>query len=779
MMTSGSHSISENSRRIAKNTLLLYFRMLLLMFISLFTSRLVLRSLGEVDFGVYGVVEGLVMLFTFVSTSISSAISRYLAHAIGQGDGDRLRRAFSTGVIILAAMALLIALVTETAGMWYLNHKMVLPADRIGAARVVLHCVLGVLVLNLFSLPYNAVIISHEKMSAFAAISIFEAVLKIAVALLLYVSAFDKLETYAVLMLVVALLVRGTYSLYCRRHFEESRGRIVFDAALLREMWGFTGWSIIGSSAYVINARGLNLVINAFFGVTLNAARALAVKVEDIVKQFVSSFLTAVNPQITKSWAAGNREYCYELVRKGARFSYLAILFFAVPFFVETQGILNVWLGADVVPSYAADFVRLTLISLIIDMTGNTLLTLILATGHIKKYYIISGTVSFLALPMVWLFFRLGFSPAWAYVAFIAMYLAVWAIRLVTVSRHTDFPVRAYLKDMGMLVTFTFASVNFPILISLLFAPGLLRFIGMCLVSWLVMAAFTYIYILTPGEKAFIFRKTGRFLPDRMFLKIKYKEVYGRKLNLRSPAAFSEKVQWCKLYDRNPLYHRLVDKADVKGYVAGIIGEEHVVPTLGLWNRVEDIDWNSLPERFVIKCTHDSGSTIVCHDKASFDRGAAEQKLAASLAKEFYSRDREWAYKGLKPRVIAEQYLGADVNDYKFFCFDGEPKLLYVASMRGSATEETRFDFFDMDYRHLDIRNGHPNSEVPPACPEHFEQMKTLARALSKGIPQVRVDFYEVDGVVYFGEFTFYHMGGFVPFDPDGADEFIGQLWKM
>lgn len=271
----------------------------------------------------------------------------------------------------------------------------------------------------------------------------------------------------------------------------------------------------------------------------------------------------------------------------------------------------------------------------------------------------------------------------------------------------------------------------------------------------------------------------GRLLPDGLYLRAKYRLKMGRRLDLRHPRSYNEKLQWLKLHDRNPLYHTLVDKAGVKAHVASLIGEEYTVPTLGVWDKPVDIDWNSLPQRFVLKCTHDSGSAILCRDKAAFDIPAACRSLAAALKKDFYPFDREWAYKGLKPRIIAEAYLGDNVPDYKFFCFDGRPRLMFIASERGRRDTETRFDFYDMEGRHLDLRNGHPNADTPPALPQRFELMQTLAARLSAGLPQVRIDFYELDGKVYFGEYTFYHWGGMVPFEPESFDLELGSYVKL
>ena len=778
-MPQAAGQLTENSRRIARNTLLLYFRMFVLMLIGLLTSRVVMRTLGIDDYGVYNVVGGVVTVFTFLTTSLSAAISRYLAAHMGAGDPAHLRRIFSTGILIQLGLALLLVLLVETAGLWWVNHRLDIPAGRLDAARWVLHCSLGVLVVSLLSVPYNATIIAHERMSAFAVISLGEATLKLGVALLLYVSPFDKLVSYAVLMLVVSVLVRAAYGVYCRRHFAEARGRIVWDGALVREMTAFAGWSFFGSSAYVFNTQGMNQLTNLFFGVAVNAARGVALQVEGIVKQFVSNFLTAVNPQITKSWAAGERDYCFSLVHKGTKFTWLVILAFFIPVLGEAELLLDVWLGPDKVPPHAATFLRLTLVGLLVDLAGNPLVTLVQATGRVKRYYLVTGLTSYLGLPLAWLAFRLGGGPAWAYVIFIAVYLAVLAERIVFARQLADFPVKPYVRLLLLLLMTACFALVFPIVLRGSGWAPFWRLLAGTLLGWATLAHYSWYYLLTAGERGFVLRKVGRFLPDKLFLKAKYRVVFDRPLSVSGPVHFTEKIQWQKLRDRNPLYHTLADKAAVKPYVAERIGADHVVPTLGVWDRPEQIDWEALPAQFVLKCTHDSGSTVICTDKATFDREAACAKLSAALASDYWRRDREWAYKGLQPRIIAEAYLGAGLADYKIFCFGGRPEFLFVATDRDNPAEETKFDFFDTEWRHLDIRNGHPNAAVPPARPAHFAQMLELARALSGDFPQVRLDFYETpDGRIWFGEYTFYHWSGFVPFDPDEADERLGQYFK-
>lgn len=777
-MSNDRSAISENSRRIAKNTLLLYFRMLLMMVIGLYTSRVVLDALGETDYGVYNAVGSMVMVFTFITTSVSSAISRFLAVELGRGDGSRLRKVFSAGLAVQLIFAAALVILAETLGLWFLNERMNIPLERMHAARVVFHCSLGVLVVNLLSVPFNATIIAHEKMSAFAFISILEAVLKLSVALLLYFTILDKLELYAFLSLAVALIVRLVYGLYCRRHFPESRGPLELDRSLIKEMASFSGWSFFGSSAYVFNTQGVSSLGNIVFGVAFNAARGVALWVENIVKQFVTNFLTAINPQITKSWASGDRHYCFELVSKGAKFSYLVILAFFIPFLFEAEGILDLWL-VDV-PADSSLFVKLTLVALMVDLFGNSVLTLMLATGDVKKYYLLTGLTSYLCLPLVWLAFRSGASAQWAYYVFIAVYLVVLVMKFAMARARTGFPLGAFIRSVLLpCIAVTALSLVLPYILYVLLPEGLLRIFAVCTSAWLSMALSVFLLALTPGERAFVTRKLGRgWLPARIAIEDTYFEAFGRRPELRSPRRYSEKLQWQKLHDRNPLYHVLADKVEVKDYVAGKIGQEYLIPTLGVWDSPEKIDWDALPSRFVLKCTHDSGSTIICDDKSSFDRKAASDKLSSALKRNYYRRFREWSYKGLRPRIIAEQYMGSDIADYKFFCFHGKPQLMFVATERNSA-EETKFDFFDMDYRHLDFRNGHPNALQRPEAPAAFAQMKELAARLAEGLDQVRIDLYEIEGRIYFGEYTFYHWSGFMPFDPDSADEWMGDFYNI
>lgn len=279
-------------------------------------------------------------------------------------------------------------------------------------------------------------------------------------------------------------------------------------------------------------------------------------------------------------------------------------------------------------------------------------------------------------------------------------------------------------------------------------------------------------------------RRLLHFLPDKAYLSIMYRAYLGKKLNWKNPKTFNEKLQWLKLYDRNPAYCSMVDKYAAKQFAAERIGSQYVVPLLaGPWDSFDEIDFDALPEQFVLKTTHDCGGVWICTDKQKLDKRAAKAFFRKHLKNNYYLSGREWPYKNVKPRIFAELFLSElgndDLRDYKFFCFDGVPKLMFIASERQSQDQETKFDFYDMDFNHLPIINGHPNSPHPIVKPENFERMKELAAVLSDGIPHLRVDFYECGGRLYLGELTFSHWSGFIAFEPDEWDERIGSWIKL
>ena len=502
-----SNQTSDNNKRIAKNTLLLYVRMLFTMAVSLFTSRVILNTLGVEDYGINNVVGGIVTMFSVLSGSLSSSISRFITFELGKGNIERLKTIFSTGVNIQLGMSVLIIIIAEAVGIWFLNTKMNIPTDRMVAANWVFQCAILTFVLNLLSVPYNAAIIAHEKMSAFAYISVVEVSLKLIIVYMLMISPFDRLETYAVLLLLVGAVIRFIYGYYCKRHFEECTYHFVFDQPVLKEMTGFAGWNFLGNGAYMLNTQGVNILMNLYFGVAVNAARGIATQVDAALKQFVNNFTTAVNPQITKSYAQGDLDYMHKLVCRSAKFSAFLMMFFAVPIILETNTILTIWLKT--VPDYAVIFLQWIIISSFMDtVLANSLVTSMFATGKIKRYQIIVTTVGCLVFPLSWIAFKLGFEPQVGYILYFIIYTILLFVRLYLLKDMVKLPVMMYIREvLYKLAPIIVVGFAIPGILILTMDAGWLRLILVCLLSVLVTAASEYFIGLSNKEKNFVAEK--------------------------------------------------------------------------------------------------------------------------------------------------------------------------------------------------------------------------------------------------------------------------------
>lgn len=502
-----SNQTSDNNKRIAKNTLLLYVRMLFTMAVSLFTSRVILNTLGVEDYGINNVVGGIVTMFSVLSGSLSSSISRFITFELGKGNIERLKTIFSTGVNIQLGMSFLIIIIAEAVGIWFLNTKMNIPTDRMVAANWVFQCAILTFVFNLLSVPYNAAIIAHEKMSAFAYISVVEVSLKLIIVYMLMISPFDRLETYAVLLLLVGAVIRFIYGYYCKRHFEECTYHFVFDKPVLKEMTGFAGWNFLGNGAYMLNTQGVNILMNLYFGVAVNAARGIATQVDAALKQFVNNFTTAVNPQITKSYAQGDLDYMHKLVCRSAKFSAFLMMFFAVPIILETNTILTIWLKT--VPDYAVIFLQWIIISSFMDtVLANSLVTSMFATGKIKRYQIIVTTVGCLVFPLSWIAFKLGFEPQVGYILYFIIYTILLFVRLYLLKDMVKLPVMMYIREvLYKLAPIIVVGFAIPGILILTMDAGWLRLILVCLLSVLVTAVSEYFIGLSNKEKNFVAEK--------------------------------------------------------------------------------------------------------------------------------------------------------------------------------------------------------------------------------------------------------------------------------
>ena len=483
--------------------------MLVMLVIGLFTYRVILKALGVTDYGVYSAVGGVVTMFMLVMNTVSGAISRYITVGLGKGDQEHLRTVFGTSLTIMAGFCLVIILLTETLGLWYLNTKMVIPPDRLATARIVLHTSLMVLVTNLMCVPYTAVITAHEHMDAYAYISVLEAVLKLAVAYAVWASHGDRLAVYAWMLFLVALLVRSAYLWYSMKRFDEARTGFRFKGDLIKEMGAFAGWNFIGSGTYMINTQGVNQLMNHFFGVGMNAARGVADKVEQIVRQFATNIALALNPQLTKSYVSGNKDYSFELVCKGSKYYFWVLFVIMIPFITDSETILRLWVGE--VPPEAALFTKLTLVCFLVDYTPNTLITLAQANGRVKRFYLLSSGVAILVFPLAWVLYANGAAAWTAYALFIGFYILKAVVMLRVVHKDTGLPIGKYIKE-GIWPAIVPMLIVLPVVTCLaqIIDPEWWRFLVIAAVGLVLTAAAVWNYGLTPGEKAFVRSKIGK-----------------------------------------------------------------------------------------------------------------------------------------------------------------------------------------------------------------------------------------------------------------------------
>lgn len=502
---------SSNTKRLAKNTLLLYFRMILLMLINLYASRVVLNQLGVEDFGIYGIVAGLVMLFMVLSGSLTAAISRFLAYDLGTKDEDRLKRSFSSAICVQLLMAILVLIVAETAGLWYLNHVMVIPANRMAAAQWLYQISTITFILNLFYVPFNALIIAYERMSAFAYISLVEASGKLGVAFLLAIAPIDRLVFYGLLLALIAFALLSTYAGYCYRHFSVCRGHLVMDREVVKKMSTFAGWNFIGSASGLLRDYGGNLVINFFCGPLVNASRQIAMQVNGAVQNFVNNFLLALNPQITKSYASEDWEYLMKLVFQGSRFCFFLIALLATPIILCAPEILHLWLG--IVPEHSVAFVRLTLLLCIGESVSGPLVTLMLATGRIRNYQLVVGGLQMLNLPVCILVMYFGSPPeSVLIVAIIISQFCLYA-RLYMLRRMVGLPVVRFLTEVYLSsIAVLLAGALIPSICYYTIPLGYIRMIITCVLCALCCALSVFYIGLKPNERVLLKRKIhGRF----------------------------------------------------------------------------------------------------------------------------------------------------------------------------------------------------------------------------------------------------------------------------
>ena len=436
---------SQNNKRIAKNTLMLYVRMILIMLVSLYTSRVILKALGVEDFGLYNVVGGVVVLFTFINNAMVTSTQRFLNFEIGRNDIEEAQKVFSASLNIHFLIAGIFLLLAETVGLWFLNQYIQIPDGRETAANWVYQFSVIVSILNIIRSPYNAAIIAHEHMSFYAYVSIIEVILKLAIVYMVYLFA-DRLIAYAFLMMLVTLIVLGVYYIFCRKKYQICKYRFEYDKKRYLSLASFSGWSLFGSLANMGASQGINIILNMFFGVAVNAAMGIANQVNAAVYQFVSSFQTAFNPQIIKSYAAGDRTYFISLIMNTSRYSFLLLFLLALPIYICCPEILSIWLGT--VPEYAVEFCRLMLLFLLIDAVQGPLWVSAQATGKIKNYQILMSVLILLNLPITYVLLVFFKNPEIALIVRVAVNFITAVARVIYLNHLYDFPIWIYMKEV-------------------------------------------------------------------------------------------------------------------------------------------------------------------------------------------------------------------------------------------------------------------------------------------------------------------------------------------
>lgn len=500
-----------NSTRLAKNTLALYLRTFLTMLISLYTSRVVLNTLGISDFGIYNVVGGIVILFSFLNSAMASGTQRFLNYEMGNENKEKLKNIFNTSLMIHFFIAFVIFILAETLGLWFLNTKMVIAPDRLIAANWVYQFSVFSAMISLTQVPYMASIIANEKMIVYGYIGMFESIMKLLLVYLLVIIPNDKLIVYAILMFISQLIGAILYRGYCVRNFSETRFIKVKDKLLLKEMLTFSGWNLLASLASVSKGQGQNIILNLFFGPVVNAARAVSMSISGITSQFVSSFMTAVNPQITKSYSSGDLDTFMDLIFNSSKFAFFLLSLITLPILINTQFILDFWLKTP--PELSSVFVQLVLIDALVVSVSYPLTTSAQATGIVKKFHITVTSFELLNLPISYLLLGEGCSPKSVFFVTICMSLIALLARLFILKTLIKLPIMKFVTSVLLKSWFVFG-ISYFIMVKLnsLFVIHNSSFILSSLLSVLLLSVFILLIGIEQNEKKFLFNKVKEFL---------------------------------------------------------------------------------------------------------------------------------------------------------------------------------------------------------------------------------------------------------------------------
>ena len=686
-------SVNENSNiRIARNTLIIYFRMAFTIVVGLIASRLVLQALGASDVGIYSTVGSAVALVVVITSALTVTTQRFMNIELGKPDGDPNRMFNICHTVHLGGAAVMLLLL-ETIGIWYIRCKINVPAGKEADAMFVFQVSTMVACLGISNVPYQSLFNVHEKFLTIAIVDIVNATVKLLAVVTLTVlrGRCNGLRVYAVMMSLMVWVSFVVYRILCRRNWPQMvRWSFVRDKAAYREVLSFSNYNLLSAASVMARGQGSNILINAFFGTTVNAAFYYATTVQTYVDQFLANFDTASAPQIVQNIGSGNDGKAIHLTSRVSRICFLLFLLMFFPLWSELPFILRMWLGSGI-PEQTLEMCRLTLLVAAVAATSAGIIQIINAYGRIKWYKILGAVLFFACLPVGWILFRAGYPARSIIVCFIVADLLLRIGQFILLRVQFRFPVGKFLRDAYLRPLGVILVMLVYLALYRLWGPestwahlaGVAMTLGaVSLASWFIG--------LTDAERTGIrkhlYRRWNAWAWDHCHkgrIRRLYKRTVGRKLNLAAPEDLNEKIQWLICNADTSEWTRLSDKLQVREYVASKGLGDLLVPLLGSWERSADILYDRLPEKFVLKCNHDSHSTHIID--AGTDRAAVGKALDDALGVKLGYRFGETFYNPIPPRILAEEYLDSGTRlpvDYKVWCLDGKPYCIFTCSDR-------------------------------------------------------------------------------------------------
>ncbi|MBQ9193660.1 MAG: hypothetical protein IJ156_08075 [Bacteroidales bacterium] len=774
---------SNANIRIARNTAIVYVRMAVTIVVGLVTSRLVLQALGASDVGIYAAVGSTVALVSFITGALTATTVRFMNFEMGKAGGDT-NRMFNICHVIHIGGALVLLLILETVGIWYIHTYLNVPSGKETDALFVFQVSTLVACLGIANVPFQSLFTVHERFATVAVVDIVNALVKLGLVIGLLYWKGNGLRLYAVLMSVTTWISFIVYHRLCHRRWPEIiRWKPVRDRKAYREVLVFNNYNLLSSASMIVRSQGSNMLINAFFGTTVNAAYYYAATVQNYVNQFIANFDTAAAPQITQNISAGATGRSIGLTERVCRICILLFLLMFFPLWSELDFILHLWLGAKM-PEGTVLMCRWTLLVAAASATSAGLAQLINAFGRIKWYKIEFSVLYLGCLVAGWWLFRTGHPAYSIIVCFVIADLLSRAIQLLLLHLQFGFDVTRFLKEaylrpaaaalilMGYLALYRL----FPL------ESGWAKLGGLVLTGGVTAAVLVFVGLKSSERKEirrYLGRRWHEWELDHRYERVakrEWKRKFGTELDLDRPRDLNEKIQWLMCRSDTSAWSRLSDKVAVRKYVEEKGLGDLLVPLLGTWKHAKDIPWDKLPEKFVLKCNHDSGSTHIVD--AGSSRAAVATALDEALKVKYGYRHGEMHYNGIDPCILAEQYLDsgdAVPVDYKVWCFDGKPSCIWAC--HGRTADAVYVNVYDLDWTprpEASVFTDHyrdGGGSLPK--PETLPQMLAAAAKLSEGFPEVRVDFYEVQGKLYFGEMTFASLMGRMDFY---TPEFLNEL---